>query len=280
MTKIKIVLLVVLIFILFYVLVNVFQHLPVGWDWYHTYRPAALEMAHGRSPYNVSVFYAAPWSLIPLIPFALLPYEIGIAGVFLLGFLAFAYIPYKLGASRISTIIFLLSASVMGCLHDGNIEWMPLLGFVLPAPIGLIFAVIKPQVGIGIIIYWFVRIFRTKGFWGIAKAFTPIAILTLLSFWMYGFWILGFQRTLEQSANSSFAYNTSIWPQGIFIGIWLLYKAIQKDEAKMAMAASPFLSPYVLQFTWVAILAGLIQSPLELMVVSAALWIPVALRFF
>lgn len=44
------------------------------------------------------------------------------------------------------------------------------------------------------------------------------------------------------------------------------------------MASSPFLSPYALQFSWVTILTGLIQFPLELLIVSIALWIPVVLR--
>jgi hypothetical protein len=218
--------------------------------------------------------------VVPLIPFALLPYEVSRVCIFLLGLLAFAYTAHKLGATPVGMVIFLLSASVVGCLLNGNIEWMPLLGFILPPSVGLIFVVIKPQVGIGIAIYWFVHIFRTKGFLAVLKTFAPVTILTLLSFWMYGFWISGFQRTLEQSTVSIFQYNTSIWPQGIFVGIWLLYKAIQKNESKMAMAASPFLSPYALQYTWVSVLAGLAQSTPELLAVSVALWIPVALRFF
>jgi len=235
-------------------------------------------MAQGKSPYSVSIFYAAPWSVIPLIPFALMPPDVGNIGIFLLGLSAFAYVAYKLGAGPGSMSIFLLSASVVGCPVYGNIEWMPLLGFVLPAPIGLIFAVIKPQVGIGLVIYWFVHTLRTKGWWEMIKTFAPLGIVTLLSFWMYGFWPLLFQKTMEQSQNSSLYYNTSLWPQGIFIGVWLLYKGIQKQKAGMALAASPFLSPYALQFTWVSVLAGLIGSPLELLLVSIGLWIPVIIQ--
>jgi hypothetical protein len=278
MYKVKLLLLLLLTPVLFYILLNVFQDLPIGKDWELVYRPAALELAHGRSPYNV-VFYAAPWSVIPLIPFALLPFEIGNVCIFLLGLFAFAYVAHKLGATLTTMTIFLLSASVVGCLLNGNIEWMPLLGFVLPAPIGLIFAVIKPQVGIGIAIYWFVHIFRTKGLLAVIKTFAPVTIATLLSFWLCGFWILGFQKTLEQSASSPLQYNSSIWPQGIFVGAWLLYKSIKDNKPEMAMASSPLLSPYALQYTWVAVLAGLIQAPMELLVVSIALWIPVALRF-
>ncbi len=263
--------------IVFYGFIRIFPMLQIGMDWEQVYRPAALAMAQGKSPYSV-VFYAAPWSVIPLIPFALLPSELGNIGVFILGLSAFAYVAYKLGAGPGNMAIFLLSAPVVGCLIYGNIEWMPLLGFVLPPQIGLIFAIIKPQVGIGLAIYWFVHIFRTKGIIEVIKTFTPVILVTLLSFWMYGFWPLIFQKTMEQSRTSALDYNTSLWPQGIFVGIWLLYKAIQKQKPGMALASSPFLSPYALQFTWVSVLAGLIGSPLELLLVSIGLWIPAVIR--
>ena len=261
-----------------YGFVHIFPNLYIGMDWEQTYRPAALAMAQGKSPYSVEIFYAAPWSVIPLIPFALLPPDLGNIGVFLLGLSAFAYVAYKLGAGPGSMSVFLLSASVVGCLVYGNIEWMPLLGLVLPAPIGLIFAVIKPQVGIGLVIYWFMHILMTKGIWEVAKVFAPVTLVTLLSFWMYGFWPFLFQKTLAQSETSHLAYNTSLWPQGIFIGLWLLYRGIQKQKPGMALASSPFLSPYALQFTWVAVLPGLIGAPLELSLVSIGLWIPVVIR--
>ena len=279
MQKVKIIFLIILSSTVLIIMFNTIPDLSLGIDWLNTYRPAALAMVQGKSPYNVEIYYAAPWAVIPLIPFALLPEQVGNAGVFLLGLLAFSYTAYKLGATPAVMIIFLLSASVVGCLTWGNIEWMPLLGLVLPAPIGLIFAITKPQVGIGIVIYWFVHILQTRGMHQVIKTFLPVTLVSILSFWIYGFWPLRFQQTLTLSANSYLQYNTSLWPQGFFIGIWLLYKSIQKNQPRMAMAASPFLSPYALQFTWVAVLTGLIHAPLELFIVSIGLWIPVVLRF-
>ncbi|HSG44117.1 MAG TPA: hypothetical protein VLA72_13255 [Anaerolineales bacterium] len=277
--SIKVTFLAILVLFLIVLGAKLVPSLFLGYDWIHTYRPAALAMARGESPYTVDIYYAAPWALLPLIPIALLPKQAGIICIFLLGLSAFAYTAYKLGAKPVSMIIFLLSASVVGCLLWGNIEWMPLLAIVLPAPIGLIFAVIKPQVGIGIVIYWLFKILKTEGFKSVIKAFLPVTILTLLSFWMYGLWPLRFQQTLDLSNSSSLDYNSTIWPQGAFIGIWLLYKAIKSHHARTAMAASPFLSPYTLQYTWVAVLVSVINKPMELLIISIGLWIPVALRF-
>lgn len=275
----KIILLIILFSLLVIFSIKLVPDLLLGYDWIHTYRPAALAMARGESPYSVEIFYAAPWALLPLIPFAFLPEQIGVICIFITGLFAFSFVAYKLGAKPVSMIIFLLSASVIGCLLWGNIEWMPLLAIVFPAPIGLILATIKPQVGIGIVIYWFFNILKTKGIKEVVKTFMPVTILTLLSFWLYGLWPLRFQETLKLSSSSQLNYNSSIWPQGAFIGIWLLYKASKNNQSRIAMAASPFLSPYTLQYTWAAVLVGAIQSPMELLAISIGLWIPVAFRF-
>ena len=276
MEKAKITTLIILIAILTFVLSTSLPDL--GYDWTHTYRPAALAMVHGESPYSVDIYYAAPWAVIPLIPIALLPEKLGVAFMFLIGLFAFAYIAYKLNPKPIVIILFMLSAPVVGCLIWGNIEWMPLLGIVLPAPIGLIFAAIKPQVGIGLILYWIVHLMKTQGLVGTVKAFLPVTIITLLSFLLYGFWPLRFQDTLALSNNSTAQYNISLWPYGIFAGIWLVYKSLQHKKTETAIAASPFLSPYTLQYTWVTVLAGVAHAPVELLLVSIGLWIPVALR--
>lgn len=278
MEKAKIPTLIVLIAILASVLSTSLPDL--GYDWTHTYRPAALAMVHGESPYTVDIYYAAPWAVIPLIPFALLPEKLGIAMIFLIGLFAFAYVAYKLNPKPVVILLFMLSAPVVGCLIWGNIEWMPLLGLVLPAPVGLIFAVIKPQVGIGLILYWLFHLMKTQGLVGTIKSFLPVTIITLLSFWLYGFWPLRFQDTLSLSDKSAAQYNITLWPYGIFAGIWLVYKALRHQKATTAIAASPFLSPYTLQYTWVTVLAGVAHAPVELLLVSIGLWIPVALRLF
>lgn len=53
------------------VLVLASIYLPVGVDWRDTFRPAALMLLAGKSPFAVDIFFAAPWNLLPLIPFAL-----------------------------------------------------------------------------------------------------------------------------------------------------------------------------------------------------------------
>jgi len=125
---------------------------PLGIDWRLTYRPAALALLSGANPYDPAVapeapFFAAPWGLLPLLPFAFLPAELGRGFIMLGGLLVFALIAYRLGASPAAMALFLLSPPVVHCIVNANIEWIPLAGLALPPPVGLFFLAVKPQTG-------------------------------------------------------------------------------------------------------------------------------------
>jgi hypothetical protein len=256
--------------------------LPIALDWLNTYAPAALAVWHGKSPYTVPIYFAAPWATLPLIPFALMPYEIGRIGIFILGLCTFAYIAYRMGAKPIIMAAFLLSYPVLADLYNGNIEWMPMLGFILPPQIGLIFVLIKPQIGIGITIYWFIEGWRTGGVKQIFKTFAPVTMVFLLSCALYGFWPLHFSATLELADKTElfqgFDYNFSLWPYGSVIGLLLLYGAFTKRDVRGAIASSPFLSPYTLIATYGASIIALSNRPVYFFLAWLATWVPVLVK--
>jgi hypothetical protein len=250
--------------------------IPVGTDWTHTYRPAALALLHGKSPYTVDIFFAAPWTVIPLIPFALLPEHIGRAAIFTLGLITFSVTAIKLGAKKGTLAAFLFSPPVIHCLYNSNIEWIPILGFILPPQIGLFFVAVKPQIGLGVTLFWLVEAWRKGGARETIRVFGPFTAIILLSFLIFGFWPLRFQQTLAITQE----YNASFWPLGIPMGIFLLVKAIRSRKPNAAMAAGPFFSPYVLLHAYSGALVALAPSAIEMAAVSAGLWIAVLLRAF
>ncbi|MEP6896605.1 MAG: hypothetical protein ABI986_13445 [Chloroflexota bacterium] len=243
-------------------------------DWKIYYRPATLALIHGESPYSVAGFPAPPWSLIPLIPFALLPEKLGNVLYFVFGIAITTFILLRLKAKPIVILIFLTSSPVIGYFTWGNIDWMPMLSLILPMPIALIAAVTKPQIGIGFVIYSFFVTLKTKGLKEVIKVFAPLTLLTLLSFWMFGFWV----SNIVSLAQVKWQHNVSFWPNGLFIAFWLLYKSIQKESPSIGLASSPFISPYVTPFTWVAVLPALLEQPVELLIVSIGLWMPVFIK--
>lgn len=249
--------------------------LPHGLDWHDTYRPAALAVLRGESPYTVAIYYAAPWAAWLLVPVAVLPTPIGQMMIFLAGIAAFTYVASRFGATPVSLLIFLSSAAVVGCLINGNIEWLPLLGAVLPPQIGLIFLAIKPQVGLGLGLYWLITIWREQGFRQVVITFAPVTGLLLLSFALYGLWPLRFSQTVAWSSD-----NVTLFPFGIAIGLVLLVQGLRTRDSKAALASGPLFSPYVIHFTWACLLVYFLQKPRLLLAAVLALWIPIVLKTF
>lgn len=246
--------------------------LPQGVDWHLAFRPAALELASGRSPYRVEGFFNPPWALLPLVPIALLPENLGRAILTLAGILCFAFTAWRLGGQPLSTALFLLSPPVLHCLLNANIDWLAVLGFVLPPQIGLFFVTAKPQVGIMAVIYWLANAWRKGGMREVTRVFGPLLLATAASLVLFGPW------PLRAGQEVSLWWNASLWPMSIPVGLVLLVAALRTRRIEFAMGASPCLSPYVLLHSWSGALIALVRSPLELTAATVGLWILVIIR--
>lgn len=252
------------------------RYLPDGIDWRDTYRPASLALLSGRSPYTIDTFFNAPWVLIPLVPFALLPENIGRALLLLLGLSTFAFAAYRLGAKPLALTAFLASPPVVHCLLNSNVEWLPLLGFVVPPQLGLFLIVLKPQMGVGVGLFWLVEACRKGGLREVIRVFLPATLALLISFALFGFWPMRFMDTLTLAQ----PHNASLWPSSIPLGLALMVASFRKRDLRYAMAASPCLSPYVLFSSWVGALASVLQEPAEALAAVVGLWVLVVLRAF
>jgi hypothetical protein len=234
-------------------------------------------MLNTGSPYEASPqtpYSGAPWGLLPLIPLALLPENVGRAVLLLLSIVAFAFAAQHLGATRITLVAFLLSPPVLHCLLNANLDWMPILGFVLPPQLGLFLIAVKPQMGSIVALYWFVEAWRNKGWREVIRIFGPVMVALGLSFFIYGFWPLNALQVFDDSR----AWNASLWPMSIPVGLGLLWAALRKREIRYAMVAAPCLSPYVLFHSWAGALASILFLPGETLAVVSGLWILIIIR--
>ena len=246
--------------------------LPPGVDWQLAYRPAALAVLAGKSPFSVDGFFNAPWAILVHLPFAFFPEEIGRAALFVIGFIAYGLVAYRFGAKPIAFIAFMISPPVLHGLLNSNIDWLALLGFILPPQLGLFFVVIKPQVGIGVMVFWLYQAWKEGGWRQVLRVFSPITIVLLISFLMFGVWPLRFQQEV------SLWWNASLWPVSIPVGLVLLAYSIRSKEMRYAIPAGPCLSPYVLLHSWVGALLPLLTLQAETVIAVAGLWLVVLLR--
>jgi hypothetical protein len=136
----------------------------------------------------------------------------------------------------------------------------------------LFFVLIKPQMGMALIPYWMFETWRQGGWRLLLQAFAPAALATILSFIVIGSSI-GRSNDLLQSE-----WNAGFWPWGFPIGFALTVLSIRNNRKDQAMAASPFLSPYLAYHSWVSVLAGLIKHEFELVLAVIGMWLVAVIR--
>ncbi len=246
-----------------------YMYLPVGVDYHGTFRPAPLALLRGESPYNGYGFFYPPWTLLPLIPIAILPEKLGNAIFFLSCLMAFVLMLYKFRANLATSLVFLLSPPVLIELWSLNINWLTMLGYLMPPQVGLFFVLMKPQVGGVMALYWLVEAWRNGGIRQVIKTFWPVTVALLLSQIVYPGWYMQAFVTIHYPANISF------WPLSIPIGIVLAILALRLRKERYAYMASPFLSPYVAPNSFSTVLLGLVNSPWELIAAVVGFWIAI-----
>jgi hypothetical protein len=256
--------------------ISAYFFLPNPIDWTISYRPAALTILSGESPYNGNLpIYNPPWTLLPLIPFALLPYRIGVGCLFVANFVAFIYVGWRLGGNLITIGALITSFPVAFSLLFGQVDALVYLGLVLPRSIGLFFIMSKPQIGIVVAIFWLVEEWKEGGWKQTLRTFFPVFVAFLLSFIIYGTWPLNILSHDLIHAR----HNTSLWPLSIPIGLPLLIYALRKRKQNFALLSGPFFSPYVAPLSWSFSLLGLLHFLSDMVAVCLSFWCLFFFRF-
>jgi hypothetical protein len=249
-------------------------YLPPAVDFHGAFRPAALELLHGRSPYNAEGFFNPPWTAILLIPFAILPENVGRAVMVIAALAVYAYVAHKLGASKLTIGLLLLSPPALHGILNGTLDWLTVLGIVLPPWLGLFFLAIKPQVGMIVVLYLFAAEWRKGGILRVLKTFLPVGVASVLSVVIFGPWFLAIPSLDE------IAINASLLPLALPIGLALTVAAIRKNDIRYSMMASPILSPYLLLHSWIGAFLALAPKPWEAAAAVIGMWIVVLLQYF
>lgn len=137
-----------------------YQFIPMHSHWATIYRPVTLEFLAGRTPYSNSSFFNPVWALLPLIPAALLPEALGHALIGAVSLVSFALVAYRVSGKAWLAAAFLLAPPVFYHAYQINLDFLVALGFLMPPQIGLFFIVIKPQIGVGVGVFWLVETWR------------------------------------------------------------------------------------------------------------------------
>jgi hypothetical protein len=221
----------------------------IGLDWRKAFQPATIAMLRGQSPYSIPGFYSPPWTLIPLIPLSLLTAGVSMSILFVGNLAGWVYAAARIGVNKWLLIPFFFLSGAMANAVLGNLDGLIVLGLFLPPWVGIPILMIKPQVGIPVTIFWLgVIAFDNAAVKDravrLAKTLLPFAVLFALSIVLYGDWFMSSQDVIGKW------WNTAPFPHAIPLGVWLVWKSIHHRDIRYAVAAIPFLSPYISAYTW------------------------------
>ncbi len=226
-----------------------------GQHWAGMFRPAALTAAAGGNPYFATGgFFNPPWVLIPLLPLALLPVLSGQVALALGSAVGLFVAARRLGASRLVSAAVMLLPQTVFMYGYINLDWLAPIGLLLPPWLGLFFVLAKPQLGVGIAVYWLARAWRRGGLVGIALTFGPLTVAALLSVALYGPWFLATNPGRLTAAG----WSLTLWPWTVPLGLLLIVMAIRRRWPGLALFGGALLSPYMAYYSWTAAALGLL----------------------
>lgn len=223
---------------------------------------AGREFVSGANPYAMPGlnFYTPIWSMAILAPLSLLSFTF--AGV-LWAFLSFAVWVSVLRVLRVNWIdsaLFMLNPFFIYGMVLGSYDWLALVGLLLPISGGVWFLLLKPQLSIGYL-FWRMNeygiIEAVKKYWLAGAVF----VLTIA---------LGFYRPVVLD---EMTWNKSFGLAGIPIGLYLMRQSFKRHDPLYALAAAPFLSPYVAIQTWAVSFLLLTRNRWALVAGVAAGWV-------
>ena len=214
---------------------------PIGIDWETTYHKAVRNI---DNPYEPSSFAGFPWLLF-MLPHALLSMAWGNAINFFLNLtLPMLYIWRHQGGWQAMLIVF-LSPLFLDLTRTNNVDWIPLLAFLLPATVGLPLLAAKPQtVGGAALVWWKKRRFSLT-------MLVPTIVIVLVSAAIWGGQYL---ERMQEFNLREVEWNFAPFPFFIPIGLYLLYQGFKKEDEVLAATGTPFLVPYFAPYSLVPLL--------------------------
>lgn len=236
--------------------------LPLGLDWTGTFYTA---IASG-TPYADSGFYSPPWVIHLLAPLTWLPVLVAVWIIIIGSIIVWILTMRKLGASLFVILMMLMTPQLWWGILYANLDFLIPLGLIMPPSIGMFFVLAKPQAGIGVAIFWVVMSYIQGGWKSLLKTVAPIGVVSILYCIPYGFW----PRELFSAVDKG--WNLSMFPYLAGAGIILLIRAIRCKKIGLAIAASPFLSPYVGAQSLPIAALGFLPSEIEAGIILISLW--------
>ena len=243
-----------------------FLTLPPASDFIDSFWPAAQ---FPLDPYRVASYLNPPWVALLLYPLTFLSERVAQAIIAFLNLAMTLLLIAKFKGGLRSFLLTISSAPFLSLLINGNIDWLPMIAFLIPANWGLVLLLSKPQVGIMAGLVWFKQSKLS------ILLVLPASVLLIVSFIIWGWWISNMLHGVLKSGGKAVGpWNISPFPWLIPIGLFLLYQAWKKEDELIAVVATLCLVPYFAFYSLTTFFAMLTaRAPRVSIIAWIILWI-------
>jgi hypothetical protein len=237
--------------------------------WYDQRITFTQTLPHLANPYQIINFANPPWAAVLLAPFSLIPLPLAVLLQMCLYFAILAGAVFKLGGNFRTVVIALTSFLALQSAFELNIDWLVCLALLVPPTYSGPLLIIKPQVAPG-----YVLSFKPRDW---VKAGLVLALVVLVSFILWGFWLSPMQA--EASRIASRTYNIAplaLLPPilSIAIGVALAVWALRRRDPVIGVFAGLFFVPYIAFYSLLLHLTlWAVRQPRMALLISAALWL-------
>lgn len=230
-------------------------------------------------PYDQAGFFAIPWATLFLLPFDPLPLELAALIMTVLYFTLLAAAIHKFGGGILAVFAAFGSAIAFDAMMEINIDWLIVIGLLVPRAWSPFFLMIKPQTAIGYPLAFTRREFVRACIVGLLTL-----IAALLIWGVFPLDLLENMRRWETNALVNIAPMSIVGvPLSIAIGIVFAWFAFRRRDPVYSVAAGVFFVPYIAPVSaFVAFALLCARHPRFCLVITITIWViivPIVLRF-
>lgn len=228
---------------------------------------------HLADPYPDLAFPYVPWTAVLLAPIGLLPGRWAVLIQFVVYFALLAMLIHKFGGGLEIVLLVLLSPLAFDTALEPSLEWLVVLGLLVPRAWSGPLLLVKPQAVLG-----YGLAFRRRE---AVAAGLVVLVVTVISLVVWPGWPAAMLADIQVNTLGGWGSRINIAlsevlprPLSWAIGLWLAWRTIRRKDAILGVWAWLFFVPYATVYGYLPAFTLLaVRWPGWALVLSLTLWV-------